>query len=144
MVFKVSVEPAAVPPMRSGVVALVVKVGVVSVGELENTKFPAVPVVPETDDSRFAAVMVETRFFEPSVATRREAVRPPKFTVPVAVRPLKVAVPEKAGLFEKTARPVPVSSERSAASPAEFENAVERPRLEVAIHCVPVPVDLRM
>jgi len=46
----------------------------VSEGLLEKTKFE-VPVVPVTDARRFAAVIVETRFFEASVATRRDAVR---------------------------------------------------------------------
>ncbi len=47
----------------------------VNVGDAEKTKFP-VPVVPVTEDARFAAVIVEVRFDEPSVATRRDAVRP--------------------------------------------------------------------
>ena len=44
-------------------------------GEMEKTRLP-VPVVPVTEESKLAAVIVETKFLEASVATRREAVRP--------------------------------------------------------------------
>ena len=82
----------AAPPMLR-VVAVVLKASndaesvmteVLNVGEVAKTKFP-VPVVPVTEARRFAAVMVETRFFDASVATRREAVRPVMFTLPVMV-----------------------------------------------------------
>src|SRR3990167_1468513 len=51
-------------------------------GAVSNTRSP-VPVVPVTEARRFAAVIVETRTFEPSVATKREAVRLESVTVPV-------------------------------------------------------------
>ncbi len=57
----------------------------VKVGEAESTKFP-VPVelvTSEIDATRLARVMVEVKFFEPSVATRREAVRPVTLRVPI-------------------------------------------------------------
>ena len=59
----------------------------VNVGEIESTRFPVpvTPVISDTDEARFAAVMVDTRFFEASVATRRDAVRPENESVPVAL-----------------------------------------------------------
>ena len=43
-------------------------------GEMEKTRLP-VPVVPVTEESKLAAVMVDARFLDASVTTRREAVR---------------------------------------------------------------------
>src|SRR5665811_1448900 len=57
------------------------------VGEVENTKL-LVPVVPVTEASRLAAVIVETKFLLASVATIREAVRPDKLIVPLEVNPV--------------------------------------------------------
>jgi hypothetical protein len=79
--------PVAVSPLKVAVPA--------KAGEVERTRLP-VPVEPftsEIDAMRLARVMVDVRFFDPSVATRREAVRPETFTVPVAVRDPKVAAP---------------------------------------------------
>ena len=61
-------------------------VKVVTVGPVAKTRFP-VPVVPVTEERRLAAVMVETRFFEASVATNCEAVSPEKLMVPEEVMP---------------------------------------------------------
>src|SRR5690606_16173270 len=67
---EVALVKAASVAVRSANVAVPV-----NVGDSLNTRLP-VPVVPVTDEARLAAVMVLVRFFEPSVATRREAVRP--------------------------------------------------------------------
>lgn len=68
----------------------------VKVGDAESTRL-VVPVDPDTSESdatRLARVRVDVRFFEPSVATRRDAVRPEKFTVPDDVTPVSpVSVP---------------------------------------------------
>jgi hypothetical protein len=70
----------------------------VSVGDADSTKFP-VPVEPVTslsDETRFARVRVDTRFFEASVATSLDAVRPDKVTVPDEVIPAAaVMTPEE-------------------------------------------------
>jgi len=60
----------------------------VNVGLIESTRFPVpvTPVISDTDDARFAEVIVDTRFFDASVATRRDAVRPESLMVLVAVR----------------------------------------------------------
>ncbi len=66
----------------------------VKVGEALKTKFP-VPVVPVTEERRSAARMVETRFFEASVATNLEAVRLERVVTPATVRvPVKLAEDE--------------------------------------------------
>ena len=66
----------------------------VKVGEALKTKFP-VPVVPVTEERRSAARMVETRFFEASVATKREGVRFESVVTPEIVRvPVKLAEDE--------------------------------------------------
>src|SRR3989344_4586667 len=93
----------------------------VSVGDTENTELPHVPVeatsrmnsaqvsistlvrmleASETEDSRLAIVMVETRFLLASVATSRDAVNPLKLMVPEEVMPVR---PE--------ATPAPVTSQ---------------------------------
>ena len=61
-------------------------------------------------------------------------------TVPVAVRPAKVAVPAKAGEVLKTLKPVPVSSESKAARPADVVNDAAKPSEVVATKLVEVPV----
>ena len=55
------------------------------VGEAEKTKLPE-PVSSDTEAARLAEVMVLVRLKEPSVATRRLAVRPEKFMAPPADR----------------------------------------------------------
>jgi hypothetical protein len=64
----------------------------VNVGEAENTRFP-VPVVPVTDERRLAAVIVDTRFFEASVATSLDAVRFEPVMFPETVSDPAVATP---------------------------------------------------
>ena len=68
-------------PLRAPLASVPFMVNPTSVGFVANTRSP-VPVVPETDERRFAAVMEEVRFFEASVATKREAVRLEIFTTP--------------------------------------------------------------
>ena len=81
----VRVEPVsgAVNATLFTLVALATPIfGVTREGDVSKTRFP-VPVVPVTEAKRFAEVMVFTRFFEASVATSREAVRPERLTKPV-------------------------------------------------------------
>ena len=68
------------------------RTGVVRVGEVANTKLP-VPVVPVTEAARLAEEMVVARLEEPSVATRREAVRSEKVMVPEEETPAAVTTP---------------------------------------------------
>ena len=70
-----AVAGAVIVTLLTVVAVATPSVGVTNVGEVSKTKLP-VPVVPVTEESRLAAVIVETRTLEPSVATRREAVRP--------------------------------------------------------------------
>ena len=73
---------------RLPVPAMLAKVEVaVNVGAAEKTKLPE-PVVPVTDEARLAAVMVLTKLLVPSVATRREPVRPAKLMVPEEEKPV--------------------------------------------------------
>ncbi len=55
----------------------------VKVGAVLKTKLPALPVIPFTDNAKFADVIEFVRFFEPSVATSLFTVRPPTCKVPV-------------------------------------------------------------
>ena len=115
------------------------RIGERKVGEFEKTAVP-VPVSSVSEARRSAEAAVVVALFELSRKRPREAVRPLKVTVPVAVRPLKVAVPAKAGEVLKTLKPVPVSSERIAARPAEVLNDEPIPRVLVATQRVEVPV----
>jgi hypothetical protein len=65
---------------------------------------------------------------------------PLKVRVEESVAAAAFTVPVNVGDAENTAFPVPVSSERSAASCAEVENAEERPKVEVATQLKPEPV----
>ena len=83
----VELPVTAIPPDET--------VKVVTLGEVAKTKSP-VPVVPVTEERRSADAMLDTRFFEASVATKLEAVRPEKLMVPEAVRfPEMVVLSEK-------------------------------------------------
>ena len=115
------------------------RIGERKVGEFEKTAVP-VPVSSVSEAKRSAEAAVVVARFELSRKRPRDAVRPLKVTVPVAVRPLKVAVPAKAGEVLKTLKPVPVSSERIAARPAEVLNDEPMPRVDVATQRVLVPV----
>ncbi len=114
------------------------------VGEEEKTKLP-VPV---------SSVMALIKFADDGVP-RKVATPVPRPETPVEIGSpvalVKVAalgVPRfgvvKTGFVVKATTPVPLSSLSSAASPAELVNEADRPKEEVATHCVPVPVVLRM
>ena len=77
----------------------------VNVGESESTKLPVPvePVTSESDETRFASVIVEARFFEPSVVTKRDAVSPETVSDGVLSAPvdeiLVVPVPPNASVL---------------------------------------------
>lgn len=117
----VKVLPSAmvkVEPVRGAVIATLLmevaeampRVGVMKVGEVSKTKLP-VPVVPVTEASRLAEVIVDTKFFETSVATNLEAERPEILIVPEEESPVKPesAPPEEriaVGVLMKLVKPV--------------------------------------
>ena len=121
----VSDEAAPVPPMTSGSVIEVVKVGAVP-----NTATP-VPVSSVSEFKRYAEVAV--------VVARDDASRK---SPRAAVSELKVIwVPVRVGLVPKTAAPEPVSSVKSPASSAEVSSEVEamRPLNDVQLAAVRQP-----
>ena len=60
------------------------RAGEVILGLVPSMRFPVplTPVISETEAARLAAVIVLVRFFEPSVVTRREAVRLESVVIP--------------------------------------------------------------
>lgn len=86
-----------------------VNVGSEIVGLVEKTRFPAVPVVPVTEERRLPAVIVEASILLPSVATRREAVRLERVVLVVTVRLAGVrVVPSNVRLAESVKAPAVV------------------------------------
>ena len=138
------VVPRVVVPVTAKVpvLAVLAKLAVpVKVGAALKTSEP-VPVSLVMLSMRVCETAVVVALDEASRKRARLAAKPEKVMVEVAVRPLNVAVPAKAGLVLKTEKPVPVSSERRPASCDELvkEEPLEIPSDEVATHCTPVPV----
>jgi len=92
----VELPVTAIPPEET--------VKVVTVGEVAKTKFP-VPVVPVTEALRLSAVIELVRFFEASVATNLEAVRPEKLIVPEEVIPVAAAIAPEELIWNKSPEP---------------------------------------
>lgn len=100
------IPEVTVPSVELVLTLMLAKLAVpVNIGPIESARLP-VPVVPVTsdiEDAKFASVMVELRFFDPSVATNRDAVRPDTVSAGVVSAPvteiLVVPVPPKASVL---------------------------------------------
>ena len=80
---KEAVLAVTLPEKRLVEVALASVVLPVKVGEAESTRLPVPvePVTSETEETKLASVIVETRFLLVSVATKRLALRPERLRV---------------------------------------------------------------